>query len=141
MGEIKIAYVDFSCNKKVHLTPDIVEVKPGLGTPMYDLIIGKSTMHDLGVVLDFKESTIQLDKILLPMRDIANLQFKKSITKAFRINSHHAQELVSTRSATKRVVKILDTKYDKADLPAIIRENCSHLSPSEGELLLSLLLK
>jgi hypothetical protein len=33
---------------------------------MYDLIIGKQTMHDLGVVLDFKESTIQIDEILLP---------------------------------------------------------------------------
>ena len=80
VGDIKIAFVDFSCNKKVHLTPDIVEYKPGFGTPMYDLIISKSTMHELVVVLDFKESTIQIDKILLPMRDIANLQLKKSIT-------------------------------------------------------------
>jgi hypothetical protein len=87
---------------------------------MYDLIIGKSTMHDLGVVLDFKESTIQIDKILLPMRDIANLQFKKSITRAFRINSNHAQELVSTHSAIKWGVEILDAKYDKTDLPVII---------------------
>ncbi len=89
----------------MHLTPDIVEVKPGLGTPMYDLIIGKSTMHDLGVVLDFRESTIQIDKILLPMRDIADLQFEKSITRALRINSNHAQEPVSTHGATKRVMK------------------------------------
>jgi hypothetical protein len=63
-SDIKIAFVDFSCNKKVALTPDIVEYKPGFRTPMYDLIIGKSTMHELGVILDFKESTIQIDKIL-----------------------------------------------------------------------------
>jgi hypothetical protein len=141
VGDIKIAFVDFSCNKKVHLTPNVVEYKPGFGTPMYDLIIGKSTMHELWVVLDFKESTIQTDKILLPMRDIANLQLKKSITRALRINSNHAQEPVSTCNATKHVVEIQDAKYDKADLPAIVRGNCSHLSATDREMLLSLLLK
>jgi hypothetical protein len=76
VGNIEIAFVDYSSSKKVHLAPDIVEYKPGIDTPMYDLIIGKNTMHDLGVVLDFNQSTIQIDKILLPMRDIANLQLK-----------------------------------------------------------------
>ena len=44
-------------------------------------------------------------------------------------------------SATKRMVKILYTKYEKADLPAIIRENCSYLTASDREKLLSVLLK
>jgi hypothetical protein len=35
----------------------------------------------------------------------------------------------------------LDAKYEKADLPAIIRENCSHLTASNREKLLSVLLK
>ncbi len=35
----------------------------------------------------------------------------------------------------------MDAKYAKADLPAIVRDNCKHLSPSERESLLSLLLK
>jgi hypothetical protein len=34
---------------------------------------------------------------------------------------------VSTPSATKRVMEILEAKYDKANLPAIVRDNCSHL--------------
>jgi hypothetical protein len=108
---------------------------------MYDLIIGKQTLHDLGVVLDFKEKTIQIDKILLPMRNIANLQLKPSITRALRHNTCLAQELISTCSATKRVVEILDAKYEKADLPAIVKENCSHLQASDREKLLSVLLK
>ena len=141
VGSVEIAFVDYSCSKKVHLAPDIVEYKPGSGKPMYDLIIGKKTMHDLWVVLDFKQSTIQIDEILLPMRDIANLQLKSSITRALRKNSNFAQEPVSTRSATKRVVEILDAKYEKADIPAIVRENCSHLSATDREKLLSMLLK
>ncbi len=35
----------------------------------------------------------------------------------------------------------MDAKYEKADLPAIIRENCSHLKASDGEKLLSLPLR
>ncbi len=34
-------------------------------------------------------------------------------------------------------MKILDAKYEKADLPAIIRENRSHLTASDREKLLS----
>jgi hypothetical protein len=39
------------------------------------------------------------------------------------------------------MVKILDAKYEKADLPAIVRENCSHLTASNREKPLSVLLK
>jgi hypothetical protein len=108
---------------------------------MYDLIIGKQTMHDLRVKLDFQEKTITIDEILLPMRNIANLQLKLRITRAHRENSCFAQESISTCSATKHVVKILNAKYEKVDLPAITRENCSHLTSSNREKLLSVLLK
>ncbi len=108
---------------------------------MYDLIIGKQTMHDLGVKLDFQEKTITIDEILLPMRNIIYLQLKPRITRALRENTCFAQEPISTRNATKCIVDILDAKYEKADLPGIIRENCSHLTANEGEKLLSVLLK
>ncbi len=108
---------------------------------MYDLIIGKQTMHNLGMKSDFQEKIITIDKILLLMRNIANLQLKPRITRALRENTCFAQEPISTHSATKRMVKILDTKYEKADLPAIIRENCSHRTAFDREKLLSVLLK
>ena len=104
---------------------------------MYDLIIGKQTLHDIGAVLDFKDRSITIDNILLPMRNIANLQLKPSITRTLRQNSACstclAQEPDSTYDGTKRVIEILDAKYDKADLPAIIGDNCSHLTPSHRE--------
>jgi hypothetical protein len=141
VGNIEISFVEYSASKNVRLWPDIVEYSPGDQAPMYDLIIGKQTMRNLGVKLDFQEKTITIDKILIPMRNIANLQLKPRITRALRENTCFAQELMSTRSATKRMVKILDAKYEKADLPAIIRENCSHLTSSGREKLLSVLLK
>ncbi len=36
-------------------------------------------------------------------------------------------------------MKILHAKYGKADIPAIVRENCSHLDASDREKLLSIL--
>jgi hypothetical protein len=75
------------------------------------------------------------------MRSIANLQLKPRITRALKENTCFAQEPSSTHSKTKRVVKILDAKYEKADFPAIIRENCSHLKASDREKLLQLLLR
>ncbi len=75
------------------------------------------------------------------MRNITNLQLGLRITRELRENTCFAQEPISTCSATKRMVKILDAKYEKADLPAIIRENCSHLTAAKKEKLLSVLLK
>jgi hypothetical protein len=87
VGNIEISFVEYSASKKVRLQPDIVEYSPGDQAPMYDLIIGKQTMHDLGVKLDFQENTITIDKILLPMRNIANIQLKPRITRALRENT------------------------------------------------------
>ncbi len=39
------------------------------------------------------------------------------------------------------MVKFFDAKYKKVDLPAMIGENCSHLTASDREKLLSVLLK
>jgi hypothetical protein len=45
VGNIEISFVEYSASKKVRLQPDIVEYSPGDQAPMYDLIIGKQTMH------------------------------------------------------------------------------------------------
>jgi hypothetical protein len=75
------------------------------------------------------------------MRNINNLQLKTSISRVLKLNTSFSQEPASTRGATKRVVEILDAKYAKADLPAIVRDNCKRLNPSERESLHFLLLK
>jgi hypothetical protein len=64
MGEVKLSFVNYCTSKKVHLRPDIVEYPKGGPKPLYNLIIGKQTLHDIGAVLDFKERTIAIDDIL-----------------------------------------------------------------------------
>jgi len=142
VGVIDISFTEYSASKLVKLTPDIVEYEVGAQAPLYDLIIGKQTLHDIGAVLDFsfREKTITIDSILLPMRNIVNLQVKPSVTRALKHNAFQAQEPISTQKAAKQVIGILDAKYDKADLPEIVRTSCPHLTPSERDMLLSLLL-
>jgi len=120
-GVIDISYTKYSASKLVKLTPDIVEYKVGAQAPVYNLIINKQILHDIGAVLDFRAKTITIDSILLPMRNIVNLQVKPSVT----------QEPISTQKATKQVIGILDAKYDKTDILEIVRTSCPHLTPSE----------
>ncbi len=141
VGDIEIFFVDYSDSKRIYLKPDIVEYARNGAPPLYDLILDKQTLHNLGVVLDFKEKTITVDEIFLPMRNINHLQLKPSISRALKLNMSFSQKPASTRGTTKRVVEIPDAKYAKADLPAIVNDNCKHLTPSERESLLSLWLK
>jgi hypothetical protein len=53
VGDIEISFVEYLASKKVCTQLDIVDYSLGDQAPMYDLIIGKQTMQDLGVVLDF----------------------------------------------------------------------------------------
>jgi hypothetical protein len=104
VGEVELSFVKYSASKKVYLHPDIVEYSKGGPSTLYGLIIGKQTLHDIGAVLDFKEKTITIDDVLLPMRNINNLQLKPSISGALKLNSKFAQEPISTRNATKCVL-------------------------------------
>ena len=48
---------------------------------------------------------------------------------------------VAVRQETDRALGILDATYEKADLPKVIQENCSHLSSIQQANLLKLLQK
>ncbi len=58
MGDIQISFVEYLTIIQVSLKPDIVKHDPGGPPPTYDLIIGKETLHKVGLVLDFKGKTI-----------------------------------------------------------------------------------
>jgi hypothetical protein len=87
VGDVQLSFVEFSASKKVHLGLDIVEYPRGGMPPLYNPIISKQTLHDIGDVLDFKEKTITIDEILVPMRNINNLQLKPSIFRVLKQNS------------------------------------------------------
>ncbi len=60
VDEIDIFFVEYSTSKSVHLTPDIVEYDAGANAPLYDLydlVIGKQSLHGISAVWDFKEKS------------------------------------------------------------------------------------
>ena len=46
-----------------------------------------------------------------------------------------------SKIATKRVTRILDAKYDKANLPEVVEDTCKHLTATQRSDLLNLLLQ
>jgi hypothetical protein len=58
-----------------------------------------------------------------------------------KLNHSLAMEPQSTQEATKHVTQILDAKYQKADLQAIVKDKCNHLSANQQKKLLQLLQK
>jgi hypothetical protein len=115
--------------KKFYSEHDVVEYNKG-SKLQYDLILGTENMKELCIVLDFKAKRITIDEIILPMRNINNLQGASTL-RAPKLNNSLAVESQSTLATTKCATQILDTKYKKADLQSIVRENCKHLSADQ----------
>ena len=70
------------------------------------------TLEELGIVLNFWPKEIDIDEIILPMRDIIELSARAKIEKAWMANnSVMIHEPKSTLKTTEWVVKILDVKY------------------------------
>jgi hypothetical protein len=97
-------------------------------------------MKKYGIILDFKDKMITVDEVKLPMQNINYLQGSSTLH-ALKLNHSQAMESPRTHNATKRVTRSLDAKYKKADLQAIVRDNCKHLSTNQQKKLLQLLKK
>ncbi len=104
----------------------------------YDLILGTETMKEYGIVLNFKAKTITIHEIILPMRNINNLQGASTLCR-LKLNHSLAMEPQSTQDATKHATQILDAKYSKADLQSVVRNSCKNLSADHQKKLLQLL--
>ncbi len=83
---------------------------------------------------------ITVDEVNLPMQNIKYLQGSSTL-RALQLNHSLAMEPQSTQDATKRVTRILDANYQKADLQSIVTDKCKHLSAAQQKKLLQLLTK
>ena len=144
-GKLRLKFFEYSASREYTIQPDIVEYDINhMNEPGFDLILGCNTMKELGIVLDFRTKEITLDEISLPMRDIKNLRTRAAADRAWTVNNiifqNTYKEPQSTLEATKRLIEILDAKYEKANLRAITEEDClNHLSATEKNKLLKLL--
>ncbi len=75
--------------------------------PIFDLILGIQTMHELGIILYCKQKMLAIDEITLPMQNINSLTKSKN-RKALAAHTVLSQEPKSTEEATQHVIQILD---------------------------------
>ncbi len=136
---MELNFFEYSDSKRYLAAPDIVEYDK-INKPQYDIILGVKTMKKYGIILDFKDKMITVGEVILPMQKINYLQGSSTLH-VLRLNHSLTMEPQSTQDATKHVTRILDAKYKKADLLAIVRDNCKHLSADQKKELLQLLTK
>ena len=115
------------------------------------MILGVQMLRIFGVILKFAECTIIIDHheiLMRPLYAFSSLSTRRHVLKKETHNTHHSTmfpgaplDPVAIAEATDRTMGILDASYEKADLPKVIRENCSHLNSSEQAKLLKLLQK
>ena len=94
----------------------------------YDMIIGMDLLKELGIDILNSTQSIKWDTAEIPMRS------RHSTVE----DAYFIAEPEAVQEATSRLTKILDAKYEKADLNEVVN-NCQELSCSEQVELLSLL--
>ena len=65
------------------------------------------------------------------MKSIDKLPTSNKRALGFNNSLEKNVESKSTELATQRIVKILDANYEKANLPDIVNNICSHLEPEK----------
>ncbi len=72
-ARVELNFFEYSDSKRYHVEPDVVEYNKD-NRPQYDLILGTVTMKEFGIISNFRDKMITIDEIILPMRNINNLQ-------------------------------------------------------------------
>jgi hypothetical protein len=114
-------YDDRVIEWKVHVAKD---------TGSYDAVIGRDLLRELGITLNFKDSTVTWDDSTIHMRS----------QRSRAANAYFIRDSKELEDSTTRVKRILDAKYEKADLVATV-SNCKHLETNEQSTLITLLSK
>jgi Retroviral aspartyl protease len=83
---------------------------------IYDLIIGRDLLSELGFMLNFKTQTVEWDEIEIPMKPENSTPER----------SFHIKDSDAIDSATERIKGILEAKYEAADLTKLVSA-CDHL--------------
>ena len=96
----------------------------------YDMILGRDFMSDLGIDIKFSDMTVEWDGHSIPLKN----------SDATVEESYYIPDSGATDDATERLKKILDAKYEKANLREIA-DASTHLTVEEREELYELLQK
>ena len=113
-ARLELNFFKYSDNKRFDVESNAVEYDKDSNL-QYDLILSTETMKEFGMIFNFKDKKIIIDEIILPMRNIHNLQ-GSSILRTLKHNHSLGMEPQSTQDATQCATRFLDAKYINADL-------------------------
>ena len=116
--------------------PDVQFIDEDQPPSMYDLIIDLETLSEWKTILNFHEKTVTIDHVELSMQSLISLSNPKMPNNLYR----KANEPATSRVATNQVTQILDAKYEQANLPKVIRDNCGHINVQQHNDLLRLII-
>ena len=102
----------------------------------YDMIIGTDLMTALGLDLKYSTNSIVWDTVEISMKSLDEVRSSYVMTCYY----HWCYESAQVTDATKRVTRILDAKYKKADLNEVVRD-ATHLTKTQREQLKAVLVK
>ena len=96
----------------------------------YDMIIGRDILSDLGFKFDFTTMSVEWDGVSVPMKNSDSTEEE----------NFHIPDPACVDDDAERLKRILDAKYEKADLKKVA-ESQTQLSPEEQDKLHELLTK
>jgi hypothetical protein len=92
-------------------------------------------LEQLSIDIRFSDQTLSWQEVIFPMKTVDELD-QQNINEIVE----QCYELVHLNDLTRRTMEILDVKYKKADLNAVVSK-CTHISIKERTALLKLLLR
>ena len=126
---------EFGRGTKICHAFDLDENKEGIG---YDMIIGRDLLNQLNINVRFSNGTIKWEDQLVPMKKFQRIwKNDHPSKKELKSTILCLIELRSTKEATERVVKILDSKYEKTNLNKIV-EDANNLDANQKQMLLKI---
>ena len=136
-SEIHFSLPEFSDSKMIHWNFSVADASK-IG---YDMVIGRDLMTAIGMDMSFEKKVITWDQVEVSMRSFNHAKKMKYSAHEMNIIVQEMQEPASTREATNRVLKkILDAKYEKANLVNVVKK-AIHLTGIQQNKLLKLLQK
>jgi transposase InsO family protein len=103
-------------------------------TSQYDMILGRDLLEALGLIINFYDHTMTWEEATIPMKDYGSLPTLQSA-------DEYCDQIYLTdveNEVTTRMTRILDAKYEKADLAKVAADS-EHLTNDEQSKLLAVL--
>jgi hypothetical protein len=103
-------------------------------TSQYDLILGRNLLEALGLIINFHDQTMTWEEATIPMKDYGSLS-------TLQAADDYCDKIFITdveNEVTTRMTRILDAKYEKANLAKVVAES-EHLTLDEQSKLLAVL--